>query len=800
MKKIILSVLLLIVSFSVFGQYGSLKGSIKTSDNQPAPYVNVLVKSENKGAVTDAEGLFSIRNLKPGDYTLIVSLVGSETIEKFISIGAGLTTELNLMLNESSRQLAEVVVLGELSLNETKLAISKLPVSPMDLPQSVVTINQEVLTQQQTLRLSDVLMNVNGVYMMGNTGGTQEELAGRGFNYGSSNTFKNGSRFNNGVMPEVSSLERVEVLKGSNAILFGNVSAGGVINLVTKKPKFENGGEISFRTGSYAFFKPSVDIYGAINNSEKIAYRVNTSYENAGSFRDQVKAERFYINPSLLFKAGKRTEILLEGDYLNDSRTSDFGIGAVNYTIPNVPRNQFIGAAWSNFAAIQQSTNLTVTHELNSEWQFRATGGYQRFRNNLYGTARPNSSGRMVSEDGTWVRTLQRNRGDETYTLGQFDVTGRFETGPVKHAVLFGADVDSYGTEATAFTILTNLNNLNNAVYDTINIYDLSKHVQRNDIPGVTPRTLTVSNIGRVGVYAQDLISLTEKVKLLAGIRYSYMKTKTEIRTLATNTVQVTKPRYDDAFTPRLGLVYQPFKTTSIFGSYANSFNLNSGLDNTGAALAPSFMDQYEVGVKNELFKGLFSVNLTAYRIVNSNLAQTILPTSPDYNPDFPTAQELAGEVTSKGLEVDMMSKPFHGVSVIAGYSYNDTRYTESTIYEKNSRLRYNPNHTANVSMYYAFNQESFLRGFNVGVTTFYTGSRVAGRSTRLTVPNDSYKLMPLPDFFLVDATCGYTLKNVSIRIKVSNLLNELSYYVHDDNSVNPIAPRMFSATVAYSL
>ena len=121
--------------------------------------------------------------------------------------------------------------------------------------------------------MADVLRNFNGVYLMGTTGGVQQEIAARGFALNSSNTFKNGVRYNNGVSPEMSSLEKVEILKGSAAILYGNVAAGGIINLVTKKPNFQKGGEISMRFDSYKFYKPYLDLYGLLDQKGKIGFR-----------------------------------------------------------------------------------------------------------------------------------------------------------------------------------------------------------------------------------------------------------------------------------------------------------------------------------------------------------------------------------------------------------------------------------------------------------------------------------------------------------------------------------------------
>jgi iron complex outermembrane recepter protein len=622
------------------------------------------------------------------------------------------------------------------------------------------------------------------VYIMGTTGGYQEEIAGRGYAFSSSNTFKNGVRYNNGIIQELSALEKVEFLKGSGAILFGNVAAGGVLNLITKKPKFENGGSISMRLGSFGFYKPSIDVYGAVNNSQNVAYRINTSYEKANSFRENVSSERFYINPSFLVKLSKKTTILLEGDYLKDERTPDFGTGAVNYVIADVPRERFLGVAWSKYKAEQKSATLTLTHRFNDNWILRGTTSLQTYETSLFSEIRPNRNNNFVQTDGKWIRGLAKSAVKDQYYAHQLDLTGNFKTGFLKHQFLFGADADQYNTQTTAFAPLLK--------YDSINIFNPSLYKSRNDIPDLAATTMTYAPISRFGVYVQDLLSLGTKVKLLLGLRYSYQQTISDVKTYATNKNVVTTA-FDGAFSPRIGLVYQPLKNTSFFASYANSFTLNSGTDFTGKALPPSLIDQYEVGVKNEFFNGLLSANMTLYQIVNSNLAQTDL-TNGNSNTNI---KELAGEVTSKGLEIDFVAKPRTDLSIVVGYSFNDMRYTKSNIYIVGSRLVYNPHHTANASVFYAF-QDNILRGVQVGFTSLFVGNRFAGRSTRLTVANDSYKLMPVPDYYQFDASVGYTVKNISFRLKIGNLLNKLSYNVHDDNSVNPIAPRNFAATLGY--
>ena len=794
------SVLFLLGPIHVIAQTGSLKGTVSTSNGKAAPYVNIIIKETGKGTTSSEVGSFLLGGIKEGDYMVTVSFTGLKTIEQPVHIQAGQVTRQDFTLEETSRQLQEVIVKARRGINDVPATSGKVSIAPRDLPQSIQIIDKKILERQQVLRLSDALQNVTGVYLMGTTGGYQEEIAARGYAFGSNNTFKNGARFNNGAMPEMTGVEKVEFLKGGAAILFGNVAAGGIMNIVTKKPKFENGGEISFRAGSYNFYKPAIDIYGAFNSNNKAAYRLNTTYENSGSFRDGVKGERFYINPSFLFKLGNKTDLLVEGDYLKDNRTADFGVGAIKYTIPDVPRSRFLGVDWGYNKAEQLTTTATITHHLSANWQLRGLYSYQDYDVELFGSTRPSA----VQADGTWLRGLQKSKSHEKYNIGQLDLNGKFKTGTICHTLLFGADWDSYKTTAYRFNdtlynnALANSSIKNKNIYDTLNIYDRSLYKSRQDIPYLATDRIATTPIDRYGIYIQDLIAITSNIKLLAGVRYSNQYNKqVTVDTVSDNNNKGYVAAYrSDAFSPRVGVVYQPWKTVSVFASYTNNFLVNTGWDVNLQALKPSIINQYEAGAKTDLYNGLLSANVTFYRIVNDNFAQTALFGADGSENKNTSIKELAGEVTSKGVEVDVATKSLYGFTLMAGYSYNDTRYTKSNTYKNNDRLRYNPAHTANANIYYAFNAKSKLRGFNVGAGAFYVGDRLAGRNT--TAVNPGYKLIALPDYFLFDVSAGYELNNFSVRAKLTNLLNKLSYNVHDDNSINPIAPRQVAATLAY--
>ncbi|QIX60107.1 TonB-dependent receptor [Hymenobacter sp. BT18] len=806
-------------------QRGRVTGQVRSAAGQALEGVTVALKGTTYGATTDAQGSFRF-TAPAGSYQLVVSNIGYGTQEQAVQVTAGETVLVPaIALAVTDQQLAGVLVTSSRTLNEQPTTVGKMPIRPMDLPQAVVTVSQQTLEQQQVLRLSDAIVNVSGIYVTSTTGGTQEELGSRGFAYGSNNTFKNGVRFNNGIMPEASSLESLEVLKGSAAILYGNVAAGGVLNLVTKKPKFERGGSLGLRVGSFGFWKPMVDVYGAVGQSNKVAYRLNTTYERGNSYRNEVQSERVYFNPSLLFKLTPKTTLVLEGDYLNDSRTPDYGIGAINYEIQE-SRTRFLNVAGANNATNQTSATATLSSQLTEVWQVRAVAGFQRYDNELRSASRPVGNGTPGDTYGNITRGLQRTQTNENYFLAQLDLTGNFRTGFLGHTLLVGADADQYQTETLAYGNPTSPLNAKRAIsaYDIINILDPNKEIAQpaerlTGFHDLVRSQLTQGNTRRAGFYAQDLISISAKLKVLAGLRWSYQETPSDIYYYSTVANIEAKNagllkqnrRYDNAFSPRLGLVYQPLKATSVFASYSNSFTpqSNTATDLNGQPLPPSLIDQYEVGLKNDLFQGALSANVTAYRIVNSNQVQSVLLNDPrietavnKINP-----QELAGEVTSKGVEVDVQSKPYLGWSVVAGYSYNNTAYTNSNIYTNGSRLRYNPAHTANLSLFYTLHS-SALKGLTAGITAYYVGDKLAGRNPREVQPNgqpwpngsDANKFIAIPNYTLFDASLGYTYERFALRLKMANLLNELSYNLHDDNSVNPIAPRNFSATLHYKL
>jgi iron complex outermembrane receptor protein len=814
MKKMVL-LSALVVSISAFAQNGLtitntdrtinpeipagvITGQITTMDGRPAAYVTVSIKENSRTAIADESGWFTIKNLKEGVYTLEVSMVGLRSQHKKITVNKNQTSSIFITLIEDEKQLAEVVVTSGRSINNKPVSIGKMDVHPMDLPQSLAVVGQGLIREQQAQRLSDVIKNVNGVYVTGTRGSVQESFGARGYGFSSTNLFKNGSRVNFAAMPEMSSLERVEVLKGSAAILFGQVAPGGILNMVTKQPKFKKGGEVSIRAGSYDLYKPAFDIYGPLSSS--MAYRLNGTYESSGSFRDNVSSERYYINPSFVFKPGGHTELLAEGDYLYHRFTPDFGIGSLDNTkIPEVPRSRFMGTNWQYSKTQQATSTVTLRHQFNEHWNLNSLASYQFYKRDYYAVERI-----QASANGDWTRPLGKILGYEDYYSAQINLNGKLKTASVEHNLLAGADADHSLTTNNDFSFPT-VAGLAAGAYDKINILDPEKYVQRTDIPEATRIRKREAPVSRFGVYVQDLVKISSKFNLLAGIRWSYVNIKRIDSTDLTTGVQTKgADRNDKAFSPRFGMVYKPFKTTSFFASYSNSFVTNSGQDVEGNSLKPSIIDQYEAGVKNEFFNGLLSANITTYRIINNNLAQTA-PFLKDGTPNSNTSiKQLTGQTTSDGLEIDLASHPIKGLDIIAGYSYNYMRYTKTDTtkgnYKTGERLVNNPAHTANASVFYTV-KKGVLNGLKAGITIAYIGNRLGGWNSDVTTVNPvTYRsrIFAVDGYTTIDVTAGYTYRKFSVIGKISNLTNTLNYYVHENYSINPIPPTQFLATLSY--
>lgn len=692
--------------------------------------------------------------------------------------------------------------------NKAKPLSSKSNLTIMENPQPVAIVTHEIIEQQQAKQLSDVLQNVNGLYITSSRGNSQDSFGGRGFNFGNDNIFKNGARVNSGVFPEVSGLERVEVLKGGNAMLYGNVAAGGVVNLITKKPRFDFGGSVGLSVGSWNTYKPTVDFYGPL--SDKIAFRVNGAYETADSFRDVVSSSKYYFNPSILFNIGEKSQLIVEADYLKNDFTPDFGIGAItnkdgSYAINTLlPRNAFVGADWQFQNVEQATTGITFNHQFNKVWTLNAVASYQNYTKDYFSTERVVWS-YDAADRLNWKRPVNRSYAEQNYTSLQVNLNGEIKTGSVNHKILVGTDGD-YGTnDSYSYTISQAQYGTNGSVDGTVYLDDPSTWAS-GAIPNATRKDRNRIPTQRFGIYAQDYIELSSKFKVLAGLRWSYIENKDSEKTTFGKENQPVKSEgtVDRAFSPKGGLVYMPNDNLSLFATYTNSFSANTGEDAvTGLALKPSIIDQFEVGMKHNFWNNAVALNLSVYQIDNKNFYQTaeMKDGLPNSNSTF---KEFAGKMRSQGVELDITGNPYPNLSIIAGASYNHSVYLDTPEdfgYVENQRLVRTPATTANASVFYTFN--NYVKGLKLGASAYFVGDRIAGwNDTKKTMLDRDgvTRFLEVGDYVTAAISVGYDWKNFSVMGKVGNLFDTVDYNYHENYSVNPITPRNVYVTLTYKL
>ncbi|WP_265429126.1 TonB-dependent siderophore receptor [Chryseobacterium sp. YIM B08800] len=716
---------------------------------------------------------------------------------------------------------------------------TKSNLTVMETPQPIAIVTHDIIEQQQAKQLSDVLQNVNGMYITSSRGNSQDSFGGRGFALGNDNIFKNGSRVNSGVFPEVSGLEKVEVLKGANAMLYGNTAAGGVINMITKKPRFDFGGSVGLNAGSWNSYKPTVDIYGPL--TKNIAFRVNGAYEYAESFRDVVQSEKYYFNPSFLFNLSPKSQLIVEADYLKNDFTPDFGIGAIenkdkSYSLnTGLDRSAFLGTDWQYQNVEQVSTNVTFNHKFNDNWSLNSTASYQNYTKDYFSTERVQWGYAAASPNRlSWNRPLNRTYNEQNYTSAQVNLNGEFNTGKINHKVLIGTDAD-YGVAdsyayynpdnnkafGTSYYFGTNGSSGINGQPGTIYLDDQSTWAS-GAMPNSAALNKTRINTRRIGFYAQDFVSLTKEFKVIAGLRWSYIENmptiKTDFKKIATNNNVNPNSVYakglvdnsassDQAISPKVGFVYMPNDNLSAFATYTNSFVANVGKERNGEALTPTNIDQYEVGVKKNLWNNALAVNLTVYQILYKNYYQNALDNNG--NPVDPTGltKDFAGQMRSRGVELDITGNPTENLSIIGGISYNNSVYLDTPEmfgYVENQRLVRTPATTANASVFYKFTK--LVPGLKVGASVYYIGDRLAGwndtktGANSLVARNGVSRIFEIKDYTTVALSAGYEWKKFMIQAKVGNLFDVENYNVHENYSVNPITPRNFYFTLTYKL
>ncbi|MFB2772368.1 TonB-dependent siderophore receptor [Pelatocladus sp. BLCC-F211] len=636
-----------------------------------------------------------------------------------------------------------------------------------DIPQSIQVVPQQVLRDQQITRLDDALRNVVGVTQEFNSG-PYVTYRIRGFEASGNNLLRNGQvDAGAGESVELSSVERVEVLKGPASVLFGLGNPGGSINIITKRPLSEPFYGIDATFGSNSFYRGAIDLSGPLNDLKTVLYRLNTAYRNSGSFIDFYNSEHFNISPVISVAIGERTNLIVEGDYI-ETRDSGFTpfvpvIGSV-LDNPNgkIPRNRNVGEPSDEINASLSRIGYQLEHKFNDNWSLRNAFLFS-FRD--YSDKRT-FPGRLQADNRTLNRSYREFDFQSTSYNLTTNVVGKFSTGSIEHQLLFGIDLNSFENKVPKFTSTTA------APIDIFNpIYRQPRGVLS---PEISNTTVTNS----LGIYIQDQISLTDNLKVLLGGRFDAFDQKSEDFSADTES-----NLSDSAFSPRLGIVYQPIPAISLYASYINSFTPGSGVFLFGGGLdnsvEPERGRQYEVGIKADLNDRL-SATLAFYDLTRTN----VLTEDPD-NPGF---QIQTGEQNSQGIELNLAGEILPGWNFIAGYAYTDARITKDNTYDPGNQLPNTPYHSFNLWTTYEI-QKGDLQGIGFGLGLFFAGDRAG----------DLGNTYDLPSYLRTDAAIFYNRDTFRFALNFKNLF-DVEYFENGSSAtrVNYGQPFTVQGTVSW--
>ena len=694
----------------------------------------------------------------PGD-RVRVAITGTDAPPVGEVTATGLAVTLGEAVARTEDDAIQIVVTGEEDETSASTA-TRTDTLLRDIPQAIQVIPQRVIEEQNALRLGEALRNASGVVT---TTGRAQEGDGvfiRGFGGPFNSTFLlNGIRDENGqsIIADPVNIERVEILKGPASVLFGEVAPGGTVNIITERPLSEPFYEVEAAVGNFDFYRSALDLTGPLNESGSVLYRLNAAAQTTDSFVDFFEEDRYFVGPVLAFNFGDRTQLIVEGEYQEAESPGYFGLPASGTVIDNpngdLPLDLFTGEPDESRFNIQTFRfAYDLEHRFSDNWRIR--NAFQLTDRDFAGTQIGLTG--FQPDERTADRFYFENSepfSSRNYTLDTY-ITGEFSTGSIEHQLVAGFELARAQTDT-------------NGILGDAGPLDLFDPVYGQPLgAGVPIQSLVTSD--SLGIYLQDQIDLTDNLIVLLGGRFDILNQTSEDFINNSDTFQ-----QDEAFSPRIGIVYQPIEPISLYASYSRSFQqvIGNAIDNR--AFEPERGTQYEIGVKADITDQL-SATLALYDLTRTNVLTA--------DPNDPVFSIQSGEQRSRGVELDIAGEILPGWNVIAGYAYNDARVTEDNTFEEGNRLAGAPEHSFNLWSTYEI-QEGDLEGLGFGLGLFFIDEREGDLSN--TFELDSYLRTDAAIYYRRDQfNAAINFKNLFDVDYFSNAINEFRLYPGEPFSV----------------
>lgn len=760
---------LVVSAFICQAQSQSSKAEIrgKVLDPADAPIAGARItavpngQTSSSSTVSNQSGEFTLA-LEIGSYTLKITANGFQDASRTVSIKKIGSEALEIVLPVAT-QHDTVTVTDVLDYRVTAITTAtKTAALLRDVPQSITVVTQEQIKDQQMTSIGDVIRYVPGVSVHQGEN-NRDQLIFRG-NSTSADFFLNGVRDDVQYYRDLYNVERIEVLKGPNAMIFGRGGGGGVINRVTKEAGLTSLREISLQSGSFGNKRFSADFGQPIK--DKLAFRLNGAYENSDSFRKHVVLERYAFAPTLTIAPSKQTKITLNYEYLNDRRVADRGITSFMGRPADIDIATFYGNPDDSHVRADVNLGTASIEHLAGKLTIRNRtqfGDYNRFYQNYVP--------RDVNAAKTQVTlTAYNNSTHRQNVFNQTDVTYAVTTGKTRHTLLGGAEfglqlTDNFRNTGyfnnTATTFLASYDNptINTPVTFRQSATDANNHLKA-----------TV-----VAAYVQDQIELSRFVQVIAGVRFDRFDLKYYNNRNGDNL-----RRTDNLTSPRVGILFKPLTEISLYANYSVSYLPSSGdqfssLTTITQQVKPEKFGNYEVGVKWDISHS-FSFNTAIFRLDRTNTRAT--------DPNDPTRIIQTGSQRTNGFEIGINGNITRAWKLAGGYAYQDAFITSATTAARlDAQVGQVPHH--NFSIWNNYQITSKL-GAGLGIIN---------RSDMFAAVDNT---VIVPGYMRADAAVFFSItEKIRFQANVENLLDK-KYYTNADSNTN-ISPG-FPVTVRVGL
>ncbi len=628
---------------------------------------------------------------------------------------------------------------------------TKTPTPLADVPQSVSVITNDLIEDQAMRSMADVVRYAPGV-TMGQGEGHRDAPTLRG-NASTADFFVDGVRDDVQYYRDLYNAERIEVLKGPNAMIFGRGGGGGVINRVTEWADWAPTRELSLQGDTYGQARAGLDL-GAVFG-DGVAARLNAFYEDAESYRDYVNLERFGVNPTAALRLSDATQLRLGYEYFSDDRIVDRGVPSQNGRPFDASRSAFFGNPEQSYAEAEVNiASATLEHAFAANVRLRShltLSDYQKYYQNVHANSAVNAAGDVSLQ-------AYDSSTDRFNAFSQTDLIWEVSTGAIAHTILAGLEVGRQQTD--------NTRSPNNNAAGIVNVAAPTTFA-----PAAILGPLQSDNHVDVEVlafYLQDQIELTPRLQLIAGLRFDRFDLAFDDRRAANADFE----RRDEFFSPRFGVIYKPVEQLSIYGGYSVSYLPQSGdqfgaLNAVSSELDPEEFENTEIGLKWDILPEL-AFTAALYRLDRTNTT-AIEPGSGQ--------TVLTGAQRSEGFELGLAGAINERWEIYGGYAYQDVAITRSTTAAPAGRVApLTPEHAFSL-----WNNYSLTPRLSAGLGIIHQSSSFASISNAVT----------LPSFTRLDAALQIALtERIEAQLNVENLLNETYWATaHNDNNITPGSP-----------